>query len=205
MSLLGRLSFVAHLVGCSACRAYLRQMRTTVVLLRQLGREHEGEPVPPELMAMFRAWQPGTDVARPGRAARALAALDRLLGGARARLGVVVLLLGSAGLLGLARPIAGPALPLSDGLACLAQEIIAGLVPLLAVTALVCIGRRPVSGGVHAFVAGAGALAGQATLHFACPVEGWRVHMAAFHTGGVLLAVLIGFAASRLTPFAGRG
>jgi len=62
----------------------------------------------------------------------------------------------------------------------------------------------PLSARVYALAAGAGALVGQATLHFSCPAEGWRLHMTAFHVGGVALALAIGAIASLVQPAPAR-
>jgi anti-sigma factor RsiW len=205
MSPLGKMSVVAHLALCTACRSYMRQMRSTVALLAELGREPSSEPVPADLMAMFRAWRPPSAApAAPGRAARLLARLDRLLGGARSYGAALAVVLASGALVGLVRPIPGAAIPLQAGIMCLGMELMAGLLPLGAVMALVWRGRRPITSGVHAFVAGAGALVGQSSLHFTCPEDGLRTHLLAFHLGGVLLAMLLGFAAGRAQQALGR-
>ncbi len=52
-----RVRFQIHLGLCFACRNYLRQMKYTIAILRQL----PPEPVPPhvreELLERFRAWK----------------------------------------------------------------------------------------------------------------------------------------------------
>jgi anti-sigma factor RsiW len=52
-----RRRFEAHLVGCSACRTYLEQMRQTIRALHTLTEE----AIPPDtqqvLLATFRAWK----------------------------------------------------------------------------------------------------------------------------------------------------
>ena len=57
LTLRERIGFQWHLGLCFACRNYLRQMKVTIVTLRQL----PPEPVPPhvreELLERFRAWK----------------------------------------------------------------------------------------------------------------------------------------------------
>lgn len=200
MSPLGKLAFLAHLAMCRACRSYMSQMRRTVTLLGRYGREQAPQPVPAELMAMFRAWRPPAGAVSIGRATRVLARLERLLAGTRSYIAVLAVVVTSGALLGFVRPIPGAAVPFAAGFACLGMEILAGLLPLAGVLTLVWHGRRPTASGVLAFVAGAGALVGQASLHFTCPADGLRVHMLAFHLGGVLLAILLGLGAGLAQP-----
>jgi hypothetical protein len=84
------------------------------------------------------------------------------------------------------------------GVKCVLIELIAASLPL-AVTAFLVV-RRSVVGGAWRFSAAAalGALAGQAGLHLTCPVSAVRPHLLVFHTGGVLLAALVGLAVSRI-------
>jgi hypothetical protein len=60
--------------------------------------------------------------------------------------------------------------------------------------------------GALAQAAAAGALAGQAALHIACPSSHQAAHLWVFHVGGVALAALAGWLVEgRLNPEAARG
>lgn len=84
------------------------------------------------------------------------------------------------------------------GIKCVLIELIAASLPL-ATTAFLVVSRRVASGAWRFSAAGAlGALAGQAALHLTCPVSDVRPHLLTFHTGGVLLAALMGLAVSRI-------
>ena len=63
----------------------------------------------------------------------------------------------------------------------------------LATTAYLAIKRQSTLGSTfYAAVAAAGALAAQAALHITCPSRTAMAHLLVFHTGGVLLAAMIG-------------
>lgn len=57
-----RMRFRFHVGMCRHCRAYLKQMRTTIATLGQLPADPE--PMPPEvrdeLLRRFRTWKPPT-------------------------------------------------------------------------------------------------------------------------------------------------
>lgn len=53
-----RLRFELHLVGCGACRAYLRQMRQTVRMLGRVPRVSPPAAVERELIRRFRLRTP---------------------------------------------------------------------------------------------------------------------------------------------------
>lgn len=91
------------------------------------------------------------------------------------------------------------------GVHCVLSELAAAAFPIATTLILVRSGRS--EGGVLLFaaVAAAGALAGHAALHVACPVRSDAPHLFAFHTGGVVLAAFVGFLASRLPPLLGWG
>ena len=58
LSLTERLAFQLHLGMCRNCRAYLRQMKGTVGVLRQLPPEEAlPPPVREELLERFREWK----------------------------------------------------------------------------------------------------------------------------------------------------
>jgi len=84
------------------------------------------------------------------------------------------------------------------GIKCVLIELIAASLPL-ASTAFLVVTRR-VAGGPWLFSAAAalGALAGHAGLHLTCPVHTASPHLFAFHTGGVILAAMVGLAVSRI-------
>jgi len=84
------------------------------------------------------------------------------------------------------------------GIKCVLIELIAASLPL-ASTAFLVVTRR-VAGGPWLFSAAAalGALAGHAGLHLTCPVRTASPHLFAFHTGGVVLAAMVGLAVSRI-------
>jgi hypothetical protein len=114
--------------------------------------------------------------------------LDALTAGAAVVLsGIFSALMGSAGML-------APAI----GIKCVLIELIAASLPL-ATTAFLVVKRR-VAGGPWLFSAAAalGALAGHAGLHLTCPARTASPHLFAFHTGGVVLAAMVGFAVSRI-------
>jgi anti-sigma factor RsiW len=193
-----RWSFRAHLARCRHCRAELRQLRLTVSLLRRVGPPPVSEPARADVMAMFRRWQPSTGAPAPvlvTATERLLSALDRLLGGGRGLIALALVMLGSLALAARLRPIPGASEPAFAGLECLGVEMLAALLPLLAVGALAWHARRAVSGKVFAVTAALGALAGQAAIHASCPQAGLHLH-AAFHVAGVLAAVLLGVIAS---------
>jgi anti-sigma factor RsiW len=47
----------AHLATCPDCTAYLAQLRTTIGLLGRLHEQDASEPVPDELVRVFRGWR----------------------------------------------------------------------------------------------------------------------------------------------------
>jgi anti-sigma factor RsiW len=54
-----RRRFDEHLAGCSGCRAYLEQMRTTIRLTGALKTDSIPEGVRERLLAAFRDWNRG--------------------------------------------------------------------------------------------------------------------------------------------------
>jgi predicted anti-sigma-YlaC factor YlaD len=195
-----RFWFVLHLARCAACRAYMRQMRLTVSLLRRLG--NEPAPAPAELLAMFRAKHPlgagAADAGRKGPASTLVGWVETLVRGGRAGVAIATVLLASVALLAAVSPVPGGPVPFAAAYMCLVKEVLAGLLPLASVMVLVWRARTPLSPAGYAVAAGLGALVGQASLHLTCPEVGMRTHLLAFHTGGVALAMLLGAAAGRL-------
>jgi hypothetical protein len=117
-----------------------------------------------------------------------VARLNAAAAGAAAVLsGIFSAMMGSAGMF-------SPAI----GIKCVVIELIAASLPLSS-TAFLVITRR-VAGGPWLFSAAAalGALAGHAGLHLTCPVHTASPHLFAFHTGGVILAAMVGLAVSRI-------
>jgi hypothetical protein len=92
----------------------------------------------------------------------------------------------------------GAGLEVAIGLKCVALELLAASIPLATALLLVRGGSLSASWALFAGVSAAGALAGHAALHLACPVRTAAPHLFVFHTGGVLLAVLLGLSAWRL-------
>ena len=80
----------------------------------------------------------------------------------------------------------------------MAIELFAAVVPLAATAALLWRRRVAVGASLYAAVATAGALAGQAALHLTCPVRTAGEHLFVFHTGGILLAALVGALVARV-------
>jgi anti-sigma factor RsiW len=195
-----RWRYRAHLARCRSCRAELRQLRLTVDLLRRVGPPPISEPARADVMAMFRRWQPPAAAPlglRVPRASGLLSALERLLRGRRGLFALAALLLGSFVLAALLKPEPGAGAPALAGLECMLTEVLAGLVPLLAVGALAWQVRRAVSPYTFAAVAALGALFGQAAIHFDCPPQHLHIH-AAFHVAGVFGALVLGIAASSI-------
>jgi hypothetical protein len=110
------------------------------------------------------------------------------------RSGALVVLAASAGFAFAAGgvpgvPLSGAGLHLAE-LDCPFFELLAAALPLAA--AFVVFRRNPMPGAL-AQAAAAGALAGQAALHIACPDSHNAVHLWVFHVGGVAAAALIGW------------
>jgi hypothetical protein len=142
------------------------------VIATVAARSHSGSP---------RDWIAGAVLAL---AAVGLAALSPRGGGVAAAAVVVSALFAVAG--------RGPGpLALDEGLMCLATELAAAAVPLLAAVALARRGRLAGAGHLAA-VAAAGALAGQAALEITCHAGHASAHLLAFHVGGVFAAALLG-------------
>lgn len=117
-----------------------------------------------------------------------IARLDALAAGATATLsGIFSALIGSGGML-------SPAI----GIKCVLIELVAASLPLATTAFLVVRGRAPNSPWRFSAAAAMGALAGHAGLHLTCPVHTASPHLFAFHTGGVLLAAMVGMAVSRI-------
>jgi hypothetical protein len=108
------------------------------------------------------------------------------------RLGAIGVAVGASfvlALLGAAVPGLAPAV----GVKCLLFELATASVPSVVAWRA---GRRGEVVTV-ALAAAAGALAGMAALHVACPVHEARAHLFAFHVGGVAVAAALGALADR--------
>ena len=127
-----------------------------------------------------------------------LVAAAALAGSAGAlRAGALVTLAASAGFaLAAGVPeVSFAAVPAHAGeLECTVLELIAAALPLAAAAWLFQRDPRP---GALAQAAAAGALAGQAALHLACPLRANPVHLWAFHVGGIAAAAIVGWAVER--------
>jgi hypothetical protein len=111
---------------------------------------------------------------------------------------VVVLCAASAALVLLAHE--GDALGVMLGLKCVATELLAAALPYAAVAHAAI--KRHVAADPVVFggIAAAGALAGDAALHVACPMRAATTHLLLFHFGAVLLAAMLGaLGAARVT------
>ena len=85
------------------------------------------------------------------------------------------------------------------GMQCMLSEFFGSL--LLLATAYVSARRGGIWNPPTAVTAACGgAVAGQAALHVTCPAMFHQPHLLAFHTGGVVLAALLGSAATRVFP-----
>lgn len=125
-------------------------------------------------------------------AALALAVGLAYFANASRRFGAIALAVAASfglALLGAALPGLSPAV----GVKCFLFELATATVPgVIAWRA----GRRGESTTV-ALAAAAGALAGMAALHVACPVHEERAHLFVFHVGGILAAALLGAVVDR--------
>jgi len=80
------------------------------------------------------------------------------------------------------------------GMLCMGSELFAGVVALGVAWAIRSRQGELVGPGFLGTVAAAGALAGQAALNVTCHVRDALPHLLVFHTGGVIVAALIGVA-----------
>ncbi len=195
--------FRLHLAGCGPCRVYLRQMEATVRLSGQLAaQEVVPDRVSNAVLAHLRKL-PATDSAPAPAwaelpagpmAAGLLSFLKRwgwhVAGAAIFAAFVLAAVAGGSGVP--SRTVAG--------LHCLLDELAVALAPLAAVVWVARRQRHRLAGGVLPAVAAAGALLGQIILQVTCPMTVVRPHLIAFHATGVLVAALLGAAATRLLP-----
>jgi anti-sigma factor RsiW len=199
MSFMERVSFHLHLGMCDRCRAYLRQMKLTVKTLGKLPDEPIPAGVRDELMVRFRSMRP-VGSALAARRPSTVATLDGWLG-SRGWLVVAVILFGSAlfGVLrdGQAGPLFGnreTCLPM-----CVLMELVAALLPVVAVGVPAVRMRERVSAGTLSALATGGALVAYLSLlPVACPSSRVTPHVLVVHGGSILLAAFVGAAASRL-------
>jgi hypothetical protein len=88
----------------------------------------------------------------------------------------------------------GDGVDLGPGAACMGSELVAGVVALGVAWVVRSRQGEVVGPGFLGAVAAAGALAGQAALNVTCHVRDALPHLLVFHTGGVIVAALIGAA-----------
>lgn len=201
MPFMQQVSFHLHLGMCDRCRAYLRQMKMTVKTLGKLPDEPIPAGVRDELLARFRNMRP----AGPAVAVRRPSILATVDGWLRPRgwMVVAVVVFGAAlfGVLLDGQP--GPILG-TWGM-CLLMELGAAVLPVVAVGVAAVRLRERVSAGSLAAIAAGGALVGYLSfLPFACPYSRVTPHVLVVHVGGILLAALLGAAASRVPALARR-
>jgi hypothetical protein len=195
MRLPARLAFWAHLVRCGHCRAYLRQMRLTVLALGVLPEEPVEPLLRDELLARFREMRPalGTvPLARPW----GIAALERWLCGSRG-FAVVAFILAVAGALAFLQAGWGGS-ELRGWSRCLFLELSAAVLPIAVVGAVARRARERLSAGALAAVGAGGGFVGYLWLSQGCPSADALSHVLVAHVGGLLLGALLGVAASRL-------
>jgi hypothetical protein len=120
----------------------------------------------------------------------AVAAAGAALAQARQRLAVGVMIAAS----GLLTYVAGTALAfqLRIGVECTLCEVVAAAIPYLVAIAVARHDRIPLDRGTTVAAIAAGALASQAGQVLGCPVPHAQPHLLVFHSGGVLLAVILG-------------
>ncbi len=206
-----RVEFLAHAKGCAECDQRFREGEKLQRMLAQVSLP----PPSPEALQRTReavlaasrpSWLLNAAAAIPGFfvplliahhldatgwtfaivtlvAATALAASAGAL-----RAGAVVVLAASAGFAFAAGGV--PGMPVASDFAlgeflCPALELVAAAIPVAAVW------RFP---RAIPQAAAAGALAGQASLNVVCPAAHLASHLWPFHVGGVLVAILIGYA-----------
>ncbi len=197
LSFMERVSFQMHLGMCGHCREYLRQMKMTVRTLGKL----PAEPIPAgardDLLARFRRMQPrrGAGAVAASRSLHVLAAIENVIG-SRQGWAVAGLILA----IGIALPLAlglrhGPT---GAGARCLLVELGAGGA-LVAFLGLLALAKAPrLSPSTFTVVAMTGALVGLGILQATCRMSRAAPHVLLFHVGGIILAGLLGLAASRL-------
>ena len=84
---------------------------------------------------------------------------------------------------------------------CTVLELVASSMALVPAGILVALRRVPGGAVTLAGMAAAGALAGQAALDVLCIGSAWLPHLLVFHTGGVVVAMLVGVALAQLPPW----
>ncbi len=190
-----RMGFQMHLGLCGHCRAYLRQMKTTVRALGALPADPIPAPMRDELLARFRRMRPRESAAPVRWAEKALAAVEAALGARRGRWVAGLVLAASVLLILLLGDHAGP---LGHGRDCLLTELFAGAVPLALLVALAWRAPGCLSPWSFAAAASLGAFAGYGALLATCPLALGAPHGLVFHVGGILLAGGMGAAASQM-------
>ena len=200
MSLMQRVSFHLHLGMCDRCRSYLRQMKMTVNTLGKL----PDEPIPAglrdELLVRFRAMRPAVPPVCVRRR-NLVASVDEWLR-ARGSVLVAAVVFGAA-LLGLL--LGGePGPKLGTWQRCLLMELGGAALPAVGLTVAAIWLRERISPNSLAAVAAGGAFVGYLSLQVTCPHSRVIPHMLVVDVGGILLAALLGAAASRVPALVRR-
>jgi predicted anti-sigma-YlaC factor YlaD len=196
LSLKQQLGFRMHVGKCKDCRAYLRQMKTTVRALGRMPAEPMPANVRDELLTRFRSMQPraGRPAAVPASVG-ALVAIERALHGWRAWLAGAAILLAAGSILLRSRLEAGP---LDESGRCLMMELGGGIVPLVIVGLIASAKRSRVSASVLAVIGMAGGFAAFVMLQLTCPMSHVAPHVLVFHFGGIVYGGLAGIAEARV-------
>lgn len=211
----------AHAESCPACAAALSEGRKLAELLGSLPEstpsretlERAAAPIGADLRttrhqaglaivigtlvgwgAILGLCRPGVDLARWLQAG--IAASVAVLGGRLAlRYGgrLVVAAIIASGLFALAVGSDGPFVPLA-GLHCIFIELVVTAIALVPTLFVLTRRGQPTRIGFVAGMAAAAACAGHAALDLVCAARISLPHLLAFHTGGVLLAALLGAA-----------
>ncbi len=219
-----REQYLAHARTCPGCRAALEQGER---LMRVLAQVPQPAPSPQALQraraAVLAELRPGRQrwllqaaAAIPGFFVPILLARHLEAQGWAAALVVLIAATALAGTAGALRAGALVVLAASAGFAlaaggvpaiwpnhadlifaetrCTALELVAAGLPLAAAAWMY---RRAPLPGALAQAAAAGALAGQAALHIACPARNDALHLWMYHVPGIALAAILGWAAER--------
>lgn len=195
-----RARFQMHLGMCGRCRSYLRQMKLTVRTLGKLPAEPIPADVRDDLLARFRDLRPrnGAGGATVPVSLRALAAFEKAVGSRRGWALAGLIVFGALLVLfasGLRRG------PLGEGARCLFIDLGTGGALVFLLGFLASANRSRLSPATFTVAAMTGSLAGFGVLQATCPMAHLMPHAVIFHVGGIVLAGVLGLAASRLPAF----
>jgi predicted anti-sigma-YlaC factor YlaD len=201
LSFAERVSFQMHIGMCAHCRNYFRQMKATVRAVGMVPSDVVPSAMRDELLARFRDVAPRAGVsgsARAGGSLRLLAALEDVTRGRRGWAIAGLIVVAAALVVLVSSRWTGP---LGEGTRCLLAELGTGGV-LIAVVGFVASSRRArLTPSTLAAVGMVGSLGGFAVLVATCDMAGVVLHGLVFHVGGIVLAGVMGLAASRLPAF----